>query len=157
MSESIIELDEDQDLRLYKVSIGGKVIECDLSKVLEELEAIDRQVDAKYGRTEADRSEPLPDNSWLDLVVEMLKANYGLERCSRNAAAGFYNLALTQVDSIKKKHEKTPESPSGTGSIQEASDSSPTQADESWELPPGLGGGDEALQTTSPDSTPSAS
>lgn len=128
------------------VSFDGKELEIDLYAAQDELSAIDRKhkdtptacLDCGHQWIEepgevakkcpACQSENLlRDQSWLDDVAAYVKS-LGVARCSRSAAAQFYNAVVSTVTALKKNTDSTPALPSGSADSTPADGATPENA-----------------------------
>lgn len=125
-----VEITQDDDFLTFV--FDGKQIEVDLYAAQDELSAIDRKhkdaptecvscghqfillpgsTDLRCPNCQSENVRP--DQRFLDDVSTYVRS-LGVSRCSRSAAAQFYNSVVAAVTAVKKNAHSTPESPSGT-------------------------------------------
>ena len=83
---------------------------------------------------------------FLDDVAKLLTEHYGAPRLTRSAAGKFYTAMVEVMQSLKKTTSTTPQSPTGTESIQQAG-TAPESAPDSTTLPDSTPNEDSNLKT----------
>lgn len=118
-----IKLDTDDCFVAFEMH--GHTFECDVWEAGEQLKAIDLK----------HQGAPEDSEDWLDDVAALLRAAYGVTKCTRRGAWKFYAAIVAQMEELKKTISPTPVSATGsgvtveTGPAPSSSPGSPTSTD----------------------------
>lgn len=106
------------DANVLTFDIGGFVFSAD---VVDANAILAKEVDAKHAGEQG--------CEFLDTVIATLKTWWGVPKCTRGAAWGFYDTVTKRMDALKKTILTMPESDIGSASIAEVGPEPSSESD----------------------------